>query len=120
DHVTITKGNDAATMSGFKDGNLQTQHMQGQGRSLDASTPDGTELHAKCGNINNLVLPDGTEIKGNNIKNIDSYANNSSQSLGQLQQTIAQLEQEIRQIEQGLNMSSFMSTGFANFGAMFA
>ena len=121
DHVTITKGNDAATMTGFKDGNLQTQHLQGEGRYLDATTPDGTELRTVGGQIDQLVLPDGTEIHNNDVKNIDSYANdNSSQSLGQLQQTIAQLEQQISQIEQGLNMTSFMNCGFASFGAMFA
>lgn len=123
DHVTITKGNDAATMTGFKDGNLQTQHLPGEGRYLDATTPDGTVLRTENGQIDQLVLPDGTEIEGHNVSNIDSYANNGSQSVGQLQQTIAQLEQEISQLEQSLNMTSLMTGGFMSNplqGAMFA
>jgi hypothetical protein len=94
--------------------------LQGEGRHLDDTTPDGTELRTVGGQIDQLILPDGTEIHNNDVKNIDSYANNSSQSLGQLQQTIAQLEQQIRQIEQGLNMNGLMNSGFASFGAMFA
>lgn len=117
-NVTITKGNDAVTMTGFKGGNIQTTNLPGEGYYLDATTPDGTVLTAENGNINDLMLANGTEIgDGKNVGNIDQYANGSgSQSLSQLQQTIAQLEQEISQLEQGL----FMNTGFASFGAMFA
>jgi Domain of Unknown Function (DUF1521) len=116
-NVTITKGNDAVTMTGFTNGNLKTTHLPGEGRYLDATTQDGIVLRTANGQIDDLVLPDGTQINGNNAGDIDRYAsdNNTSQSLGQLQQTIAQLEQEISQIEQGL----FMNTGFASFGAMF-
>jgi hypothetical protein len=122
-NVTITKGNDAVTMTGFTNGNIQTTHLPGEGYYLDATTQDGTVLTTENSQIDELMLPNGTEIAdGKNVGNIDQYANDSSnsQSLGQLQQTIAQIEQEISQIEQGLNMTSFMGAGFANFGAMFA
>jgi hypothetical protein len=116
-NVTITKGNDAVTMTGFTSGNIQTTNLPGEGYYLDATTPDGTVLTAENGNINDLMLPNGTEIgDGHNVGNIDQYANdNSSQSLGQLQQTIAQLEQEMSQIEQSLNMTQLMGCGFAMF-----
>jgi hypothetical protein len=131
DNVTITKGNDAVKMTGFG-GNLQTQSLPGQGRYLDATTPDGTVLHTVGGQIDQLALPDGTQIQGNNVKDIDGYANNNngyanntggqSDPLSQLRQTIAHLEQEIGQIEQGMNLTSLMTTGFAAnplLGAMF-
>ena len=74
DNVTITRGNDAAQMSGVHDGKLHTDAQRGQGRWLDAKTPDGTVLTAKNGHIKDLMLDNGTEIKGNNIKNIDQFA----------------------------------------------
>ena len=51
DQVTITMGNDAATMTGFKNGNLQTQHLRGEGRYLDANTP-GWHRVADCRRAN--------------------------------------------------------------------
>ena len=121
-NVTITKGNDAVTMTGFTSGKIQTTNLPGEGYYLDRTTPDGTVLTAENGNINDLMLPNGTEIgDGKNVGNIDQYANdNNSQALSQLQQTIAQLEQEMNQIEQGLNMTSLMGCSFASFGAMSA
>jgi hypothetical protein len=112
-NVTITKGNNAVTMTGFQ-GNLQTQALPGEGRYLDQATPDGTVLTAENGQIDQLMLPDGTEINGNNVKNIDGYANENNApgqtggNIAQLQQEIAGLEQEISQIE--LGMTSLTTT----------
>lgn len=89
--VTVTKGNDAVKMTGFQ-GNLQTQALPGEGHYLDRTTPDGTVLTAHDGNIDQLQVRGGPQISGNNVPNIDGYANNSG---GQLHQEIAQLEQEI-------------------------
>jgi len=75
DNVTITRGNDAVQISGVHDGNLHTEALPGQGRSLDGATPDGTVLQAKGGRIADWVLPGGTEVKDNNVQNIDGYAN---------------------------------------------
>jgi hypothetical protein len=124
-NVTITKGNDAVTMTGFQ-GNLQTQALPGEGYYLDATTPDGTVLTAENGNIDQLELPDGTPISGNKIANIDSYANEGASSgqsngqINQLAQEIVQLEQEVVQIEQqimqiesmNMNLASPFNTGF--------
>jgi hypothetical protein len=109
DKVIITKGNNAVEMTGFN-GNLQTQALPGEGRYLDATTPDGTVVNVSNGD--QLTLPDGSPIHGN----IDSYANqgNDGQSnqIGQLRQEIAALEREIEQMEQGMNLSSLMTSGF--------
>ena len=80
-NVTITKGNDAVEMAGFR-GNLQTQALPGEGNYLDNATPDGTVITTVNGNLDQLQLPDGTLISGNNVANIDSYAN-QSQNTGQ-------------------------------------
>ncbi len=119
-NVTITKGNDAVEMTGFQSGNLQTQALPGEGYYLDATTPDGTVLTAHDGNIDQLELPNGTLISGNNVSNIDGYANESpssgqlSQQIGELRQEIAQLEQDINQLEQGMIFSSSSFTGFVS------
>ena len=121
-NVTITKGNDAATITGFQGGHLQTQHLPGEGRFLDATTPDGTVLTTENGQIDELMLPNGTEIAdGKNVGNIDKFANDCGadpQSLAQLQQAIAQFDQTVGQIEQRLNMMSCMGFGFSGFGTM--
>jgi hypothetical protein len=97
DKVTITKGNDAVEMTGFQ-GNLQTQALPGEGYYLDATTPDGTVLTAKNGNIDQLELQDGTPI--GNVKNIDGHANDGGKGqTSQIGQEIAMLEQEILQLE---------------------
>jgi len=75
DNVTITRGNDAAQINGVHDGNLHTVALRDEGRYLDNATPDGTLLQAKDGHIDDLVLADGTEVKGNSVQNIDGYAN---------------------------------------------
>jgi hypothetical protein len=110
DNVVITKGNNAVKMTGFN-GNLQTQALPGEGRFLDATTPDGTVVNVSNGD--QLTLPDGSPIHGD----IDSYAsqgNNGGQSdqVGQLRQEIAALEREIEQMEQGMNVTSLMTGGF--------
>jgi hypothetical protein len=70
-NVTITKGNDAATITGFTSGNLQTQHKAGQGDRLREHTNPGTVLTAEHGDINDLLLSNGTEIgDGNQVGNI--------------------------------------------------
>jgi hypothetical protein len=113
-NVNITKGNDAVTMTGFQQGDLQTQALPGEGHYLDATTPDGTVLTAQNGNIDQLELPDGTPITGNKVANIDGYANDGSangagyandvgssqQGTGQIAQLLATVEQEIAQLEE--------------------
>lgn len=107
DNVTITKGNDAVQMTGFQ-GNLQTQALPGEGYYLDATTPDGTVLTAKSGNIDQLELPDGTLISAGNVASIDGYAKGVAspkhwnEQTSQLGQEIALLEQEIAQLEQNI------------------
>ena len=71
--VAITRGDQAVEMTGFR-GNLQTQEKTGQGAALDQQYEDGTVMKTKNGEIDDLVLPDGQEITGNNIKDIDKYA----------------------------------------------
>jgi hypothetical protein len=78
DNVTITRGNDAAQIGGVHDGNLNTTPLRGEGRYLDDATPDGTVLRTKDGHVDDLVLADGTEIKGNNVANIDGYGANTT------------------------------------------
>jgi hypothetical protein len=116
-NVTITKGNDAVTMTGFTTGKIQTQQLYGEGYYLDATTPEGTVLTAENGNINDLMLPNGTVIgNGKNVGNIDQYANsNNSQLVSQIQHSLAQIEQAIGQIEQGTSISA----AFGGFGSKF-
>jgi hypothetical protein len=78
-NVTITKGNDAVTMTGFTTGHIDTDMHQGQAACYEQNTNDGTVLHAKGGNIDDLVTGDGTEIYNKAIGNIDSCANGDSQ-----------------------------------------
>jgi len=108
-NVTITKGNDAVEIGGFR-GNLQTQALPGEGHYLDDATPDGTVLRPVNGNIDQLQLPDGTLISGNNVANIDSYANQSQ--LGSDGQTLIdeghQLVQEGMQLVQQGNVQQGM------------
>jgi hypothetical protein len=117
-NVTITKGNDAVTMTGFQ-GNLQTQAHPGEGHYLDATTPDGTVLTAKNGNIDQLEA-NGTLISGNNVKNIDGYANegtSSGHSNGQTNQVapeIVKLEQEFSQLEQQILQMVFGNMNFTS------
>ena len=73
-NVTITKGNDAVTMNGFQ-GNLQTTAHPGQGYHYDAVTQHGTVLTADHGNIAQLKVLHGPEISGNDVPDIDGYAN---------------------------------------------
>ncbi len=114
DNVTITKGNDAVAMTDCH-GNLQIKALPGEGHYLDGTTPDGTVLTAKNGNIDQLQLPDGSPISGGNVANIDGYANDvaspeqPNEQNTQLGQEIAVLEQEIEQLEQSLNSTGFMS-----------
>jgi Domain of Unknown Function (DUF1521) len=118
DNVTITKGNDAVTMTGFKNGHLTTQDHEGQGYSYDETTDHGTLIRVGGdGNADQLTLPDGTKITNNNVGNIDHFGDSSSQSGGtqgcgspsgrgpeirMLMREINQLEQLIGQLEQGL------------------
>ena len=74
DNVTITRGNDAAQIGNVHSGTLHTEALRGEGRYLDKATPDGTVMTAKDGHIKDLVLANGTEIKGHNIDNIDQFA----------------------------------------------
>jgi len=78
DNVTITRGNDAAQIGGVHDGNLHTVALRDEGRYLDNATPDGTVLQTKGGHIDDLVLANGTEIKDNNVQNIDAYAGSNA------------------------------------------
>jgi Domain of Unknown Function (DUF1521) len=114
-NVTITKGNDAVTMTGFKNGTIQTQQLRGEGYYLDATTPQGTVLTAENGNINDLMLPNGTVIgDGKNVGNIDQYANtDNAQLISQMNQSLAQLEQALGQFER----RSSMSAAFAGIGS---
>jgi hypothetical protein len=73
-NVTITKGNDAVTMNGFQ-GNLQTAAHPGQGYHYDAVTQHGSVLTADHGNIAQLKVLHGPEISGNDVPDIDGYAN---------------------------------------------
>jgi hypothetical protein len=120
DNVTITKGNDAVKMTGFQ-GNLQTQALPGEGYYLDATTPDGTVLTAENGNIDQLELPNGALISGNNVKNIDCYANNgappspSNEQTSLLLQEIGEVEQEIGQLEQEIAQLQQFGNGFSRF-----
>ena len=71
--VAITRGDQAAEMTGFR-GDLKTELKSGQGQALDQQYEDGTVLKTKNGEIDDLVLPNGQEITGNNVKNIDEFA----------------------------------------------
>jgi Domain of Unknown Function (DUF1521) len=72
--VAITRGDQAVEMTGFQNGELKTELKSGQGRALDQQYEDGTVLKTKNGEIDDLVLPNGQEITGNNIKDIDKFA----------------------------------------------
>ena len=71
--VAITRGDQAVEMTGFR-GDLKTELKSGQGRALDQQYEDGTVMKTKNGEIDDLVLPNGQEITGNNIKDIDKFA----------------------------------------------
>ena len=71
--VAITRGDQAAEMTGFR-GDLKTELKSGQGQALDQQYEDGTVLKTKNGEIDDLVLPNGQEITGNNVKDIDKFA----------------------------------------------
>ena len=106
DKVTITKeGNpNGVIMTGFQ-GNLHTQGLAGEGRYLEQTTRDGTVLMAGNKNPDQLSLPDGTKITGNNVPNIDGYANDKGRTGGniaQLRQEIVALAHEMSEIEWGM------------------
>ena len=99
--VAITRGDQAAEMTGFR-GDLKTELKSGQGRALDQQYDDGTVLKTKNGEIDDLVLPNGQEITGNNVKNIDSYAGTeASQGAGADDQIL----QNLNGVIDGLNLS---------------
>jgi hypothetical protein len=121
DHVTITKGNDAVTMTGFKSGHITTEQHRGEGYLYDRNTDDGTLIQVgDHGNVDDLTLPDGTQITNNNVGNIDKYADDGCHSSGphgsghnngremrMLMQEINQLEQLIGRLEMGMFGNSF-------------
>jgi len=74
DNITITRGSGAVQMNGVHTGQLHTDIQRGQGRWLDARTPDGTMLTAENGHIKDLQLANGTEIDGHHIKNVNQFA----------------------------------------------
>ena len=99
--VAITRGDQAVEMTGFR-GNLKTELKSGQGRALDQQYDDGTVLKTKNGEIDDLVLPNGQEITGNNIKDIDGYAGTApTQGTG----TDDQILQNLNGVIDGLNLS---------------
>ena len=100
--VAITRGDQAVEMTGFR-GNLKTELKSGQGRALDQQYEDGTVLKTKDGEIDDLVLPNGQEITGNNIKNIDGYAGTAPTQGGQ--GTDDQILQNLNGVIDGLNLS---------------
>lgn len=101
-NVTITKGNDAVTMTGFQ-GNLQTQSRPGEGYFLDATTPQGTVLKADHGNIDQLELQNGTRISGNNVPDIDGDAQGAGSPVAQLARTeVATIEEQLAMFTQGI------------------
>jgi hypothetical protein len=117
-NVTITKGNDAVTMTGFTGGNIQTQHLPGEGYYLDATTPQGTAVTVQNGD---QLTVNGQPISGN----IDQYASNGPMGYGtygngiqtnggniaQYESIIAQAEQAIAQILQGSAVSHMTNFG---------
>ncbi|WP_162003640.1 DUF1521 domain-containing protein, partial [Microvirga tunisiensis] len=100
--VAITRGDQAAEMTGFR-GDLKTELKSGQGQALDQQYEDGTVLKTKNGEIDDLVLPNGQEITGNNIKDIDGYAGTGpTQGNGG---TDDQILQNLNGVIDGLNLS---------------
>ncbi|WP_083754516.1 DUF1521 domain-containing protein [Bradyrhizobium murdochi] len=100
--VAITRGDQAAEMTGFQ-GNLKTELKSGQGQALDQQYEDGTVMKTKNGEIDDLVLPNGQEITGNNIKDIDGYAGTGpTQGTGG---TDDQIMQNLNGVIDGLNLS---------------
>jgi hypothetical protein len=120
DHVTITKGNDAVTMTGFKNGDVTTTQHPGQGHWYDQHTDDGTLIRTGRGeNFDHLKVSGGPQIYNNgNVGNIDKYADEGGPQSGHgpeiwmLLREIGQLEQFIGQLEQG----PFGDGGFGNGG----
>jgi hypothetical protein len=73
--VTITKGNEAVTITGFRGGDPHAHLEPGEGYWLDAHIAHGTMLYAEHGNIDDLVVGNGkAQIYKTNIGNIDRYA----------------------------------------------
>nr|ANU04572.1 type III effector NopE [Bradyrhizobium sp.] len=103
--VAITRGDQAAEMTGFR-GNLKTELKSGQGQALDQQYEDGTVLKTKNGEIDDLVLPNGQEITGNNIKDIDGFAGTGpTNGTGAGQGTDDQILQNLNGVIDGLNLS---------------
>ncbi|XSC45547.1 DUF1521 domain-containing protein [Bradyrhizobium sp. RDT10] len=103
--VAITRGDRAAEMTGFR-GDLKTELKSGQGQALDQQYEDGTVLKTKNGEIDDLVLPNGQEITGNNIKDIDKFAGTGpTQGAGAGQGTDDQILQDLNGVIDGLNLS---------------
>ena len=99
--VAITRGDQAVEMTGFR-GNLKTELKSGQGRALDQQYEDGTVLKTKNGEVDDLVLPNGQEITGNNIKDIDKFAGTGP---AQGADTDDQILQNLNGVIDGLNLS---------------
>nr|ANU04573.1 type III effector NopE [Bradyrhizobium sp.] len=97
--VAITRGDQAAEMTGFR-GDLKTELKSGQGQCLDQQYEDGTVLKTKNGEIDDLVLPNGQEITGNNIKDIDGFA-----GTGPTQGADGQILQNLNGVIDGMNLS---------------
>jgi hypothetical protein len=97
--VAITRGDQAAEMTGFR-GDLKTELKSGQGQALDQQYEDGTVLKTKNGEIDDLVLPNGQEITGNNVKDIDGFA-----GTGPAQGTDDQILQNLNGVIDGLHLS---------------
>jgi Domain of Unknown Function (DUF1521) len=101
--VAITRGDQAVEMTGFR-GNLKTELKSGQGRALDQQYDDGTVMKTKNGEIDDLVLPNGQEITGNNIKDIDKFAG-TGPAQGANNGTDDQILQNLNGVIDGLNLS---------------
>jgi hypothetical protein len=97
--VAITRGDQAAEMTGFR-GDLKTELKSGQGQALDQQYEDGTVLKTKNGEIDDLVLPNGQEITGNNVKDIDPYAGTQAG-----QGADGQILQNLNGVIDGMNLS---------------
>lgn len=97
--VAITRGDQAAEMTGFR-GDLKTELKSGQGQALDQQYEDGTVMKTKNGEIDDLVLPNGQEITGNNVKNIDEFAGTQAN-----QGADGQILQNLNGVIDGMNLS---------------
>ena len=101
--VAITRGDQAVEMTGFQgEGEIKTEQKTGQGQALDQQYEDGTVLKTKNGEIDDLVLPNGQEITGNNIKDIDQFA---GQGTAPGQGADDQILQNLNGVIDGLNLS---------------